>query len=197
MSEIANALAKAKERTGQTSAPFMVPGAAPVAIPPARAAAAAAAIRKARRTQRFWIILIAITLPATGLLVWSRLRPETAPEDALLKSESSAISPDPASGSSNHSLGSHGQSGAAASAAAQTLTSASSPPTPAPRPDLITRVTSLSVTAVMPGDPPRIVIAGRIIRQGQALDADLTFSNVSDGQIIFTDARGAIYSRRY
>ena len=197
MSEIANALAKAKERTGQTSAPFMVPGAASVAIDPARAAAAAAAIRKARRTQRFWFFLIAITLPATAVLVWTRLRPNPTSEITLPDSGLSPASTNSDAGSSSNTAENISQSPGTTATTSQAQGTTPTSHTPAPRPDLMTRVTALSVTAVMPGEPPRIVIAGRIIRPGQALDADLTFSTVSNGQIVFTDSRGAIYSRRY
>lgn len=195
MSEIANALAKAKERTGQTSAPFLVPGAAPVAIDPTRAAAAAAAIRKARRTQRFWIVLIVLTLPATAYLVWSRLRPETTPTLSLPATglgDSSASAPglsatEPTT-SQSHSSPTHAGSSPAQS---------SDRPSPVQKPDFVTRVSALSVSAVMPGDPPRVVIGGRILRQGQALDDDLTFTGVANGQLLFTDSRGAVYTRRY
>lgn len=197
MSEIANALAKAKERTGQTSAPFMMPGAAPAAIDPARAAAAAAAIRKARRTQRFWFILIAITLPATVYLVWSRLRPNSDAK-ITLSEEASAVgsgttSPEPV----GDSVTGHGQNPGSVGTSSQAPVTTPAAPLPTPRADLMARVSDLSVAAVTPGNPPRIVIAGRIIRQGQALDADLTFSDVTNGQIIFTDGRGAVYVRRY
>jgi hypothetical protein len=190
MSEIANALAKAKERTGQTSAPFLVPGAGPAFMDPARAAAAAAAIKKARRTQRFWFILIALSLPATAYLVWSRLRPETEPVVASADMTPADIQD---LGTSPSTASTTGQN--APTSPTHSLVPAA--PLPNPRADLITRVSALSVTAVMPGDPHRIVIAGRIIRQGQPLDADLTFANISNGQIVFNDARGAVYSRRY
>jgi hypothetical protein len=60
MSQIANALHKAKERTGLTSAPFMVPGHAPVIVVPP----------KVKNVQHIWILLLSVVIVFGGLSMW-------------------------------------------------------------------------------------------------------------------------------
>ena len=193
MSQIAHALAKAKERTGHTTAPFMIPGTVP---PPAPAdTARATAIRKARNTQRFWLILGVVAIPLIAAVIWMRLR-EIAPNPsagdanvALIASSESASSPSVSGGSGfeRTSPGSAPKSG----------TSAKTPAPVAPRTELIQLVAALPISAVMPGEPPRIMLAGRVVRAGQLAEGELTFAGIADGQLRFTDAKGAVYTRYY
>lgn len=181
MSEIAQALAKAKERTGQTAAPFL--GAGPSAPPFAadRSAASTTALRQARNRQRFWLIVGLVALPLTGFIVWTQLRGLAAPPPASAphktNGELAAGSPPPTS-----------PAGSAASLPARA---------PTPRPELTQAVANLAISAVTPGDPARIVVAGRVIRAGQNVDGGLTFAGIVDGHLHFTDAAGALYTRRY
>lgn len=196
MSEIANALAKAKERTGQTSAPFLVPGATPSGIDPTRAAAAAAAIKKAKRQQAFWVILITIALPATGYIIWTRLRPEKTETVAVNAHPEPALSPiQPTVEVPVYPTDSTVQTPSPGTPTQPVVTTPK--PSVAPRADFMTRVANYAITAVMPGEPPRVVVSGKVVRVGQTVDADLTFAGISEGQLVFTDTRGAVYTRRY
>lgn len=196
MSQIAQALAKAKERTGHTNAPFMTPGSAAARNASAdSAAASAAAIRKARNTQRFWLILGCVCLPLTGFVLWSQLKKDAAPAPVpaatILPASVSAPSVDPTSAKTS--------AGGVAPSSVKPAVRPAATPTPASgqRPELISLVASLPVSAVMPGDPPRIMLAGRVVRAGQVAEGELTFSGIGDGQIRFTDAKGVVYTRYY
>lgn len=177
MSHIAQALAKAKERTGHTTAPFMTPGG--VLPPPGmdRSAASAAAIRQAQKRQRFWLVLALVSLPLTAFIFWTQAR-------SLFASKPPADTTVPV---------------AKPVAAAPATTPAVPVPVvaPVPRPEIAQAVSSLAISAVMPGDPVRIMLAGRVIRAGQSIDGGLTFRGIADGQLQFTDASGALYTRRY
>ena len=174
MSQIAQALAKAKERTGQTTAPFAIPGASAPPFAPDRTAA----LKQAKRRQRFWVILGSVLIPLTCFIVWIQVRGTFAPPP-----------PDaPAT------LPSRAQETAPAQMAAPVELS-KAPPTP--RPELIQAVANLAISAVTPGDPAKIMVGGRVVRAGQPLDGGLTFVGIVDGQLHFTDAAGALYTRRY
>ena len=174
MSQIAQALAKAKERTGQTTAPFAIPGASAPPFGPDRAAA----LKQAKRRQRFWIILGLVLIPLTSFVVWIQVRGMLAPSppDAPAK------------------LSARAQETAPAQMAAPVEPSKAPA---APRPELIQAVANLAISAVTPGDPAKIVLGGRVVRAGQSLDGGLTFVGIVDGQLHFTDAAGALYTRRY
>lgn len=188
MSDIAQALAKAKERTGTTTAPFMTPGmASGQPALPDRSAASAAALRKARNTRRFWAILVGISLPLTAFVLWSRLKPEATPGPAAASAHSTTHA-------GSNSTGPGGSATATSTAPRPPVTS-NLPSTP--RPEIATLVSALSISAVMPGDPPRIMLAGKVIRAGDIAEGELIFSGIADGQLRFTDSKGAVYTRRY
>lgn len=173
MSHIAQALAKAKERTGHTTAPFMTPG----GVLPPSATDRSAAIRQAQKRQRFWLILALVSLPITGFIFWTQAR-------SLFASKPPTDTAVPV---------------AKPVAAAPATAPAVPVPViaPVPRPEIAQAVSSLAISAVMPGDPVRIMLAGRVVRAGQSIDGGLTFRGISDGQLQFTDANGALYTRRY
>jgi hypothetical protein len=181
MSQIAQALAKAKERTGQTAAPFLAPGAPAPVSPAERATVSATALRQAKNRQRFWMILGLVTLPLTGFIVWSQLRESMKPDDSAPSGIVATSGP-----SSQPSVAPVRQSDAP-------------PPVKvvAPRPELAQAVANLAISAVTPGDPAKMVLGGRVVRAGQTLDGGLTFVGIVDGQLQFTDATGAVYLRRY
>lgn len=206
MSQIAQALAKAKERTGHTTAPFMVPGIPAPAREAERAAATAAALRRARMRQRIWIAIVAVALPLTAFVVWTRVRDE-APRSPGQPATSAAVETI-ASSSGSASGASAGVGGAAPASAVRTGEPARGAPLPSAkansakpaagqRPELIQLVTGLAISAVMPGDPARIMLAGRVVRAGEAIDGGLTFAGIADGQLRFTDAEGVVYTRHY
>lgn len=185
MSQIAHALAKAKERTGHTTAPFMVSGGSLPPFDAARSAASALALRKAKNRQRFWIILGVVALPLTGFVVWSQIR--SAPEPVAVSTpthESGRAEAVVAGATSSSAKTASSSSPSGASVAVQ-------------RSEVVQAVNSLPISAVMPGDPARIMLAGRVVRAGQAIDGGLTFSGLADGELRFTDAAGVVYTRRY
>lgn len=184
MSQIAHALAKAKERTGQTTVPFLGAGSSQPTLDAARAAASAAALRRAKTRQRFWLILALVALPLTGFIFWTQIG---SPNVSLPSSgapaptaqETASVAPTPAASVSS----SPGPS--------------STRKDPALRLELIQAVKALPISAVMPGDPARIMLAGKIVRAGETVGEGLVFSGLADGQLRFTDTQGAVYTRYY
>lgn len=190
MSKIAEALAKAKERTGTTTAPFLVPGGVGASNPDApEAKAKAKALRKARNTQLFWIILLSVSAVLTALVIWNRLK--TA---ALLPSEPPVVASDPAPAESPPIVAAPGPvtpTSGPVSTVPVTNTAA------APRADLYNTVNALVITAVLPGESPRLMHQGRIVAVGEPVEGELVFRGVQDGKLVFQDRRGAVYLRRY
>lgn len=193
MSQIAQALAKAKERTGQTTAPFMTSSGAPfAAASPERTAVSAATLRKARNTRVFWAILACVSLPLTGFILWTRLKPQApAPAPATVAAVSHSASEGPAVSGGSSSPSSVAQSAPRASATLHNT------PVPNQRPEVMAAVFALPISAVMPGDPARIMLAGRVVRAGELVEGELTFAGIADGQLRFTDGKGAVYTRHY
>ena len=66
-----------------------------------------------------------------------------------------------------------------------------------PRADTYRTVNELVITAVLPGEKPRLMYQGRIVNAGEPVGEELVFAGVQDGQVVFNDRRGAIYVRRY
>ncbi len=203
MSKIAEALAKARERTGTTSAPFMAGNAG---VPPVPVSTAnKEALRKASRAQLFWIFLTIAVGCVTGLIIWTRLYP-----DRSLRSGAESAAPAPPC--ATPLLAPTGPSPSAPSAPAavvlppRSVASADGTPTAplpgaaplvAPGAELYRVVQGFVISAVLPGDQPRLMYQGRVVHVGDAMDADLLFAGIQDGQIVFNDRRGAIYVRRY
>jgi hypothetical protein len=178
MSQIAQALAKAKERAAQTTAPFLQSGAGP-------SAASAATLRKAKNTRVFWRVLVGVALPLTAFILWTRL----APKGAAHKVGELATAHSTDLGSSHKSAPSGTTPGVST---AQSHANAAPP-----RPELMAAVAALPISAVIPGDPARILLEGRVVRAGEVVEGQLVFADIVDDQLRFTDARGAIYTRRY
>ncbi|MBC8012367.1 MAG: hypothetical protein H7067_19980, partial [Burkholderiales bacterium] len=84
---------------------------------------------------------------------------------------------------------------------ASTTPEAQPAPTPVrvvpPNAELYRTVNTLVISAVLPGDQPRLMHKGRIVQVGDTLEGELIFAGIQDGQLVFNDRRGAIYVRRY
>ncbi len=169
MSQIAHALAKAKERTGLTTAPFATPGqtgkpAAPV---------------KVKNTQRIWVALLSIVIVVGGLSIWYSGRLSMEPEpDVTNPGPVTSTAAKPAIGNSTTSAG------------AVVIE-------PQARPEIQDTINALVISAVMPGQQPRIILQGRVVNVGQPVDGTIIFSGIKADRLIFTDEEGATYLRRY
>ena len=187
MSQIAQALAKAKERTGHTSVPFPSSGGS---LPPFQAdrVATAAAIRKAKARQGFWLILALVALPLTGFVVWTQVRALSAGSPAptaTVAQSTTAAKPTEAATTAPTDQD---------TAAAKNTTAVAAPVF---RAESAQAVQALPISAVMPGDPARIMLAGRVVRAGEAVEGGFVFAGIAEGELRFTDARGTVYTRRY
>ncbi len=114
----------------------------------------------------------------TAFLLWDRLRPEDpAPSPPPRTAARPTPSPAPVA----------------------TPATADAPPAApaAPRVEIQNAVNALVITAVLPGERPRLMYRGRIVAIGEPVAENLVFAGVRDGLLLFTDARGASYSRRY
>ncbi len=192
MSDIAQALAKAKERVGHTTAPFLAGGpAVPVELNPKRDEL----LRKARRQQRFWLTLGAIAIPLTAFILWINVtaKPETskpAPPPTV-KVANSSTPPTSAPSTTETNSPATSTTRPAATIAPPPLTS------PVLRAEIAASVAAFAVSAVMAGETPRVVIDGRSYRAGETIQGEIRFVGVVDGQLHFVDSRGAIYARRF
>lgn len=169
MSQIAEALAKAKERTGKGVL---------VASEGASSLSSDQVERAARSRQRLWMLVLAASLPLTGFVLWAKLRDDTS----LAPPSSPAAATTP---------------GTQAGGPEWPSSSSQAVQIPVQNPQTVQLVAGLAISAVMPGDPARIMLAGRVVRAGDAIEDGLVFSGVADGQLRFTDANGVIYTRRY
>lgn len=211
MSKIAEALAKAKERTGTTTAPFLT-GARPPGPPGPPGVTGPGGpvdppqpdkLRRARNKQRMWLTLLTIAAIITGFLLWKRLSEMGSPSDSPGTTSTSVAAPEATP------PGPAAPSGPAASnppppaPGAVAVRPATQPPPPAANPSAVPRVdtydlvNNLSITAVLPGERARLSYKGRIINVGEVIDHDLVFAGIRDGRLVFLDARGATYTRRY
>jgi len=173
MSKIAVAFAKAKERTGNTMTPFTPTS------PAELASVQNPQLRQAAKTRLFWIVLLTFASLGTAFVIWDRLRPaETSVRHTPQPAAAVASSPAPA--------------------VLPTVADSTQLGQPvAPRPETQKAINSLIITAVLPGEIPRLMHKGRIIPVGQPITDDLVFTGIRDGLLVFTDARGATYVRRY
>jgi hypothetical protein len=200
MSEIVNALAKARERTGNTAAPFM------------RAAAgrdiSSGKPEKtfARNWQAWRLAVCSVLVVVTAAVLLLRLRGDRlnpseatlAPENTgqpaahaqLRAAEAQTLSLAPAVRQLAANPSAH-------PAAPVSVPSLAAPSSAAPRPEIASLVASLPVSAVLPGAEPRFLLDGRVVHVGEKTDGELVFEGVSEGMLIFRDARGARYGRRY
>ncbi len=174
MSQIATALAKAKERPG-TQAPFMT-GA------PARPSAAAVAAKKRFSANIVWGIVLACSIGTAGTVFWmSRNTKEVAVASAPSQ-VSDVIAP--------------------VSAPSPGVIAAGTPTTPAAALARMTRnesaVRQLSISAVLPGEQPRIMANGRVYHVGDIiLPPEISFAGTDNGQLVFTDLAGNRFTRRF
>ena len=191
MSKIAEALVKAKERTGTTIAPFFTTGSAGTPALPPVDEAKAKALRKARNTQRFWVALLSVAAILTFLVIWNRLHSDAPPgpsvanppPPAAAKPESAPATQVPTAATPKVETPGRDPSAAASSAV--------------PRIETYNAVNALVITAVLPGERPRLMYKGRIVAVGEPVEGELDFAGVQDDRLVFTDRRGAVYTRRY
>lgn len=176
MSQIATALAKAKERPG-TQAPFMVGANA------GRSATAVAA-KKRFSANIIWAIVLACSVGTAGTVYWmSRQTDETA----------TAKSADPEA----HAMPTTGPAPANGTSVAP-----GTPTTPAAALARMTRnesaVRQLSISAVLPGEQPRIMANGKVYHVGDIiLPPEISFAGTDNGQLVFTDIAGNRFTRRF
>jgi hypothetical protein len=186
MSKIAEALAKAKERTGTTTAPFLIGQTGLIA---AQEKAKQEALRKARNHQRLWVALLSVAAVLTTVMLWTQFGASNAKQNAPMVAAAQQPAPAPApppepAGPPALVLPARNGAGPAA-------------PAVEPRADTYRTVNELVITAVLPGEKPRLMYQGRIVNAGEPVGEELVFAGVQDGQVVFNDRRGAIYVRRY
>jgi hypothetical protein len=172
MSQIAQALAKAKEHT---TAPFAAPG--------SHAHAGKAVVApKIKNTQRIWVVLLSFVIVFGGLSMWYSGRTKLEPEgvDAVANA---------GQGDANAMTG----AGAGASASGSSARNLE----PVARQDVQDAINALVISAVMPGQQPRIMLQGRVIEIGQPIDGTIVFSGIRADHLFFTDTVGVVYTRRY
>jgi hypothetical protein len=200
MSKIAEALAKAKERTGTTTAPFLTGRSGPPGLPPPTPGNKDALLRKARRTQLFWLVLTSVAAVITGFVLWQRLAPEKRPATAPAGAQP-ASSPSTAHAPTSTAPVPTPSAPAAAHVATTAPAGAQPAPAPAraipPNAELYNTINTLVISAVLPGAQPRLMHKGRIVQVGEPIEGELVFAGLQDGQLMFTDRRGAVYLRRY
>lgn len=189
MSKIAQALTKATERTGHTTAPFLT--GLPPAVPPGRESKEAE-LRKARRRWGFWRGVAFIAFPSTVFILWIQfgdLWRQTAAPVGKYKTELEA---EAAAKSAESSLAQ-----GPAAPAVPVVPGAEEKAGPKPLEQVQAQVQALVFTALMPGTRPRIVHLGRVIGVGDRVGEDLVFAGIEEGMLVFKDGAGAVYRRRY
>jgi hypothetical protein len=169
MSQIAQALAKAKERTGLTTVPFGAPGQPGKPVAPV----------KVKNTQRIWVALLSIVIVVGGLSIWYSGR-------LSLEADPVATNPGPVTANTTKP-------------AAGNATATINPVVidPQARPEIQDTINALVISAVMPGQQPRIILQGRVVNVGQPVDGTIIFSGIKADRLLFTDEEGATYLRRY
>lgn len=179
MSRIATALAVSRGADPEQSVSELTPAVAPAeATPPAAP----------RFSRRLLLIAVSGGLAAfllAGLLLWLLLRAEEpAGEDWVRRTTRriapKAVAPAPAS-----------QPEPAAPAAAEL------PAEPVPSEEIARVVQELSITAVASGSAPRAYIAGKVYYVGDEIAPGLRLAEIADGVLVFRDAAGAAYPRRF
>ncbi len=170
MSQIATALAKAKERP-VTQAPFMATATAARFTPP---------VQRRFSVNALWGILLVLIVASAGALLWWTRQADNPDQ---------IVSPAPAAPAG---------APAASPTANMVDTSRISPAAVAAR---ITRnesaVRELNISAVLPGDSPRIMANGRIYHVGDIVLPEISFAGTDAGQLVFTDQSGNRFTRRY
>jgi hypothetical protein len=71
------------------------------------------------------------------------------------------------------------------------------PVAPRPSEELLAMVHKFNVSAVMSGPNGRARIDGKTYEVGDAINADLTLTDIRDGQLFFKDTVGAVYAKRF
>ena len=168
MSHIAEALAKARQRSGTPGAPAL---SGRLAGDPARLLA------RAKRRQRNWMILLSSAAALTAFLIWQRLTPSSPAPQVTPPAASAPQSPNSASPVAQNSP--------------------SAPAAPPAGADPAQTVRALAITAVLPGERPRLMYAGRIVAIGESVAPGLVFSGVRERNLLFTDTRGVVHERAY
>lgn len=176
MSQIATALAKAKDRPG-TQAPFMVGANA------GRSAAAVAA-KKRFSANIIWGIVLALSVGTAGTVYWmSRQADDAAVAEPAAPAASAVAALEPMSANGG-------------------IVAPGTPTTPAAALARMTRnesaVRQLSISAVLPGEQPRIMANGKVYHVGDIiLPPEISFAGTDNGQLVFTDTSGNRFTRRF
>jgi hypothetical protein len=211
MSEIADALAKAKERTGHPSAEFLTGGEIGARLPSVERKAAL--LKQARLRQRFWLVLSSVALVLTALLIGYRvveIREELAAEEmatvAVPVVAPAAVqsgpqvwtleSPPPAVVNQVERMD-HAPVAVVLPPVAENTDGVHAAHVVPPRADFQAQINGWSFAAVMPGERPRLMFQGRVVGVGQRVEGDIVFAGIQGEWLVFNDNRGAIYQRRY
>ncbi len=179
MSQIATALAKAKERP-VTQAPFMVSGTAVQAKKPAK---------KRVSANMIWGGVLVFSMSSAGALIWWNQASDKSAAPVTVEARPDDI---PAYYSNNTTT-----------ANGTTLPLPATPQlSPAAMQARITRnenaVRQLNISAVIPGEQPKIMANGRIYQIGDiVIQPEISFSGTVDGQLVFTDPSGNRFTRRF
>lgn len=189
MSKIAQALNKATERTGHTTAPFLT--GLPPTEPPGRESKEAE-LRKAKRRWGFWRVVAFIAFPITVFVLWMQFSDLWRQAAAPVGKSQTALEAGVAAKSAESALA-QGPAAPAASAVPGVEEKAG-PKSPE---QMQAQVQALVFTALMPGTRPRIVHLGRVIGVGDKVDEDLVFAGMEEGMLVFKDEAGTLYRRRY
>ena len=89
------------------------------------------------------------------------------------------------------------QKSAATASPAAAPAAADSPAAPAPSAALTEKVRTLPVSAAVAGASQKAVIAGKVYLPGDHVTDELVLQEVYPGLIVFRDAAGALYTRRF
>ena len=189
MSKIAQALTKATERTGHTTAPFLT-GLPPIE-PPGRASKEAE-LRKAKRRWGFWRVVAYVAFPLMVFVLWMQFSDLWRQGAAPVGKSKTELEAEVAAKSAESALA----QGTAASAV-PVVPGAEEKAGPKTPEQVQAQVQALVFTALMPGPRPRIVHLGRVIGVGDKVEDDLVFAGMEEGMLIFKDGAGTVYRRRH
>lgn len=191
MSQIAHALAKAKERTG-----YAVSGRAGSLSPFSSERVAASVVRKAQARHKIWWAIMLFALPVTVFVIWFQIRENFGTEEIVSPPAAAVATSDDVSGAIAQAAATSSVNPSRTTVTAQ-APAKTTPAEPRPSPEFLRTVNSLSISAVMPGQPARMVLNGRVVRSGDAVVPGLIFTGIADGELRFADSNGATYARRY
>lgn len=200
MSHIAAALAKSKGKDVPavtedipTSSPLAGVSRPPISMPAMTGATDGAA---AKRKLIGGAVLAAVVLGGGAWFLFSRRAPEaTAPTVA----PAVAKSPQPANvvDFSKESAATTRAPGPANPSAVPAGTPAIESEAPPLSEEIFAAVKNFSVSAVITGANPRVLIGGKTYHVGDQVAPGITLHEIRDGLLIFVDEAGGVYQRRF